>query len=121
MYKKHSLFFDAKLSGIGCTRYKEEEMHILHLKLSFMWLFDQCRRIKGAKVEVKLAPDSGVERLSSPKIQRIRLEADLVQISDQELTSSWGLAAGGLGNGGPTTLSLNVEGTKAQRTTFKGI
>lgn len=117
-HKHRGTYFKVELEPIQSTIYEEEEMHMLQLKLSFMNPFSERYRIRGSAVKVTL---EAVEQGKDPFIRRIKPEADLVQVSDQEITTGQRVTVGTSVNGGPSTFNLNLEGSKAKRTTFKGI
>jgi hypothetical protein len=115
-YERNELYFQAKLTGLARTTFRDDDMHLLEIKLHFMKPFSGRKRYQGANAIVHVSKSSADE----PRIVRIAPEANSLHISDLEVTTGEKIAVGGGGNGGPAQANVNVEHSKGVKTSYEG-
>jgi hypothetical protein len=120
-YDGKGLYFHAKVSAIEKTTYGGEDVHLLQLTLNFMKPVTQRYRFRGARVDVKVCSEAPGKAADAPVIRRITPEADLVHVSDQEVSSGEKVAVATTAGNGPASVNVNMDRSRGKRTTFKGI
>jgi ankyrin repeat protein len=117
-YNGKGVYFQAKLTAIDHTKFGDDEIHLLRIKLNFMKSFFRRKRYRGAKINVQAKK---IPKGNEPRIVRIAPEANSHHISDLEVTTEGKVTIGGGGSGGPANININAEASKGNKTSYEGV